>query len=88
MYYLGPQVDIVEIWYTTDKKSREHQWANHLAAHRLSFLPLNGFGASDCSCIAHLAVIAGENGNSGTPDWRRSDHWFWTCRRSTLFIYT
>lgn len=54
MDYLGPQVDIVEIWYTTDKKSREHQWANHLATHRLSSLPLHGFGASDCACIAHL----------------------------------
>ena len=54
MDYLRPQVDIIEIWYTTDEKIREHHWANHLAAHRLSHPPLHGFGASDCSCIAHL----------------------------------
>ena len=54
MDYLRPRVDIIEIWYTTDERNREHQWANHLAAHRLSYLPLHGFGASDCSCTTHL----------------------------------
>jgi Uri superfamily endonuclease len=54
MDYLRPQVDIVEIWYTSDEKSREHQWAGHLAAHKRASLPLPGFGASDCACRTHL----------------------------------
>lgn len=54
MDYLRPQAEIVEIWYTSDDKSREHQWAENLAAYKRSSLPLPGFGASDCACSTHL----------------------------------
>jgi hypothetical protein len=54
MDYLRPSVDIIEIWYTTDRRGREHQWAETLALHRRASLPVAKFGASDCNCRAHL----------------------------------
>jgi Uri superfamily endonuclease len=54
MDYLRPSVDIIEVWYTTDRRSREHQWAERLAIHKRASLPIAKFGASDCTCSAHL----------------------------------
>jgi Uri superfamily endonuclease len=54
MDYLKPSVDIIEIWYTTDRCSREHQWADRLMVHKRASLPIAKFGASDCTCRAHL----------------------------------
>jgi Uri superfamily endonuclease len=52
--YLRSAAQVTEIWYTLDPHRREHQWA--LAAGNLpaSVIPLAGFGASDCRCVAHL----------------------------------
>ena len=52
--YLGPSLKPCEIWYTYDQTRREHQWAKiHLQTQR-AFLPLPGFGSSDCRCLSHL----------------------------------
>jgi Uri superfamily endonuclease len=54
MDYLRPAVDIIEVWFTTDRRRREHQWAESLTAHQRASLPIAKFGASDCTCSAHL----------------------------------
>lgn len=52
--YLRPSMDIVEIWYTTDAKRREHQWVDVLNSISRSAITISGFGASDCRCKSHL----------------------------------
>lgn len=52
--YLVPAVKIVEVWYSTDKEPKEHQWANTVSNVQEVELPLKGFGSSDCKCDSHL----------------------------------
>ncbi len=52
--YLSPVVNISEIWLTNDLVHREHQWAKIYSQTRQVFLPLMGFGSSDCRCPSHL----------------------------------
>ena len=52
--YLRAVTEICEVWYTYDPKSREHQWAETLAAAKASSTPFPGFGSSDCNCMTHL----------------------------------
>ena len=52
--YLGPFVNLIEIWYTYDPVHREHQWARIISSTRGTSVPLDGFGSSDCRCRAHL----------------------------------
>lgn len=41
-------------WVAYDDARHECAWAQHLQAHPDGCLPLPGFGASDCSCAAHM----------------------------------
>ena len=52
--YLRQSLIPVEIWYSTDKIKREHQWANLVLEDKLSTIPIKKFGSSDCDCISHL----------------------------------
>jgi Uri superfamily endonuclease len=52
--YLRRWAQIGEIWYTIDSSRREHSWAAMLAALPGASIPLRRFGASDCTCAAHL----------------------------------
>lgn len=52
--YLGPFLELNEIWYTYDPAGREHHWAKILFNMRLASVPLAGFGSSDCHCKSHL----------------------------------
>ncbi|MFQ5628965.1 MAG: DUF123 domain-containing protein [bacterium] len=52
--YLRPFVQILEVWYSHDQVRREHQWAEIFGLTPGLDIPLNGFGASDCRCPAHL----------------------------------
>ena len=52
--YLRTIAEICEVWYSYDSRSREHQWAEALAAAKESTRPFPGFGSSDCSCLTHL----------------------------------
>lgn len=44
----------VDIWYTHDHVSREHEWARLLGGMSGLSIPMDGFGASDCRCTSHL----------------------------------
>ena len=52
--YLRRAVDLKQVWYTYDLLRQEHAWANVLGNMQGASIPLPGFGASDCKCIAHL----------------------------------
>ena len=52
--YLKPAMRPVETWITIGEINREHDWAACLAGYRGASRPIRGFGASDCSCRAHL----------------------------------
>jgi Uri superfamily endonuclease len=51
--YLREVVDLREVWYTVDPQRQECRWAK--AIHAIGgVVPQERFGASDCSCPAHL----------------------------------
>lgn len=52
--YLRSILHLNESWYTYAAERNEHQWAQTFRTLRGATIPLKGFGASDCSCIAHL----------------------------------
>jgi Uri superfamily endonuclease len=52
--YLLQKAVITKIWYTYNPIRQEHNWARHLQSLPGAFIPLNGFGSSDCRCQAHL----------------------------------
>jgi Uri superfamily endonuclease len=43
-----------EVWYTLDPVSVECRWAEAFRQMPGSSMPMDGFGASDCSCRTHL----------------------------------
>lgn len=45
-------------WYTHDPTRRECIWAAGLRSWRTARVPLDGFGASDCDCPAHLVAVS------------------------------
>ena len=47
----------ITIWYTYDTLRREHQWAEVLQRTRGASIPLQRFGASDCTCVSHLYFL-------------------------------
>ncbi len=55
MDYLRPQTQLLEIWFTHDWASREHDWAGLMLKGRGQMTPFEGFGASDCDCTSHLS---------------------------------
>lgn len=53
--YLRAHAAIAAIWYGPDP--REHDWAALLQGIKGAAIPVPGFGASDCSCPAHLFYL-------------------------------
>jgi Uri superfamily endonuclease len=56
--YLRQAASIDEVWYACQDQRREHSWAQAMAAMPGAAIPLPGFGASDCTCPAHLFRFA------------------------------
>lgn len=52
--HLRRAAEIVEVWWSEEPQSCEHEWAGTLASLPGLTVPLRRFGASDCRCIAHL----------------------------------
>jgi Uri superfamily endonuclease len=52
--YIRRHAAVREIWFSVGRSRREHLWAAVLARSAGAAIPLAGFGASDCSCLAHL----------------------------------
>ena len=52
--YLRPKTSLESIWYSCDAKKREHLWAEVASEMPGATVLLARFGASDCSCVAHL----------------------------------
>lgn len=55
--YLRPVCVPVAVWFSAGSRHVEHTWAQCLARSGQSTVPLPGFGASDCSCVAHLFFV-------------------------------
>jgi Uri superfamily endonuclease len=55
--YLRAVTPVSEVWYTYDAIRREHQWVEKLIAMPGASVPKTGFGASDCTCAAHLVFF-------------------------------
>lgn len=56
--YLRAATALEAVWYTHDAERRECTWAAVLRALPGASVPLDGFGASDCNCPAHLVRFA------------------------------
>ena len=54
---LAALVPIVRVWYVESAERRECLWAGALRALPGVTVPSAGFGASDCSCDAHLLAL-------------------------------
>lgn len=52
--YLRAVTSLEAVWYTHDPERRECTWAEILRARSGATVPVDGFGASDCACSAHL----------------------------------
>jgi Uri superfamily endonuclease len=55
--YLRAVTALDAVWYTHDAKRRECTWAAVLRSLPDATVALDGFGASDCNCPAHLVRI-------------------------------
>jgi Uri superfamily endonuclease len=47
----------MEVWFSYDRTSWEHRWAQCLSVQRGASVPLAGFGSSDCTCESHLFFL-------------------------------
>ena len=52
--YIKHALHPIEIWVTVDEVKREHDWAGIFSTLKGAVRPIEGFGASDCSCLSHL----------------------------------
>lgn len=52
--YLRDAAEVVEVWLGAGAAGREHAWAALLQQLAGATLPVARFGASDCTCPAHL----------------------------------
>ncbi len=52
--YLRAQTRLVAVWIEKGQARRECDWAQTAASLPGASLPVRGFGASDCTCAAHL----------------------------------
>lgn len=52
--YLRAAATVREVWYIADSTRHEHTWANTLLTFPGATIPVPRFGASDCTCPAHL----------------------------------
>lgn len=55
--YLRPACRPVAVWFSLGARRLEHVWAACLERAAQAVVPLPGFGASDCSCTAHLFLV-------------------------------
>jgi len=55
--YLRAVTTLTAVWYTHDDERRECLWAVVLRNGAQSRIPMEGFGASDCDCPAHLVAF-------------------------------
>ncbi len=53
--YLRAETRLETVWYTHDPERRECTWVEVIRSLSGASVPLEGFGASDCTCPAHLA---------------------------------
>jgi Uri superfamily endonuclease len=58
MDYLRRHCRLQYIVFSTSKQRLEHRWANKLQRDSTYSIPVAHFGASDCSCAAHLFYSA------------------------------
>ena len=56
--YLRAHSDLLQIWWTGDTRTREHDWALELADW-LGDSPVDGFGAGDSPLPSHLFFTSG-----------------------------
>jgi Uri superfamily endonuclease len=56
--YLRAVADLATVWFTHDDARRECDWAEVLRELPGAGVPMDGFGASDCTCPAHLIRFA------------------------------
>ncbi len=56
--YLRQAAHVVDIWYAIGAERHEHVWASVLEHMAGATIPMRGFGASDCTCTAHLFHFA------------------------------
>ncbi|RKZ27309.1 GIY-YIG nuclease family protein [bacterium] len=42
------------VWFSKKNERLEHEWAAAMYQMQHTFLPIKGFGSTDCSCISHL----------------------------------
>ena len=52
--YVRAATDLETVWCTYHPDRLECDWAQALRQHPGASVPVNGFGASDCGCTAHL----------------------------------
>lgn len=52
--YLSSRTNVVECWITEAPSRLEHRWAEVLLSLESNYVPVPGFGSSDCSCCSHL----------------------------------
>jgi Uri superfamily endonuclease len=52
--YLRAHTAVEAVWFSYDRKSREHSWARRFADMKGASQPMAGFGSSDCDCQSHL----------------------------------
>jgi Uri superfamily endonuclease len=55
--YLRAVTTLEAVWSTHDPERRECTWATLLRDASTSRVPMDGFGASDCGCPAHLVAF-------------------------------
>ena len=56
--YLRTAAPVRELWWRSDPTRLEHRWADALNSLPGATIPIIGFGASDCRCVAHLVAFA------------------------------
>lgn len=56
--YLRSKAGLQGAWVSQDGDRLEHQWAAKISSLSQISTPVAGFGASDCSCPAHLFYSA------------------------------
>jgi Uri superfamily endonuclease len=56
--YLRSVLLLDAVWYSYDSERHEHRWADTFSRLKGATLPINGFGASDCSCKSHLLLFS------------------------------
>lgn len=58
--YLTAHAEITEVWIRASAERLECHWAGLLAGLHGVSIPVSRFGASDCTCPAHLFRLPGE----------------------------